>query len=108
MKTTLLTTLFVLCFLTTAALGQSAVGFASTLSSEPQILRIPSHDLHASQSPMAVEQNLLITSCNTSAHGERPLWEVSKPAPEVPLGDVARLFRNQHATVKKAVMVLEK
>lgn len=102
MKTTLLTTLFVLCFLTTAALGQS------TLSSEPQILQIPSHGLHASQRPMALEQNVLITSCNTSARGERPLWEVSKPAPEVPLGDVARLFRNQHATVKKAVMVLEK
>jgi hypothetical protein len=43
------------------------------------------------------------------AQGERPLWEfATNPAPEVPLGDVARLYRQQHATVKKAVKVLEK
>ena len=58
---------------------------------------------------MAVERNILFTSSNASGRGERPLWEVgAKPPVEVPLGDIARQFRGEHATAKKAVMVLEK
>ncbi len=104
MKLTL--TLFVFCLLSaTSALGQS---FASVLTTEPQVLQLPSHDLHASQRPMQEEQNLLISSTSVSARGERPLWEAgAKPAAEIPLGDVARRLRSERATAKKAVKVLE-
>lgn len=104
MKTTLFAMLF-LC--ATAAFGQAAgVG----ISNEPQPISIPSHQQHASQQAMQSEQSLLITSYGeTSARGERPLWEAgAKPPAEVPLGDIARLLRNQHAVVKKAVKTLEK
>ncbi len=102
------TTLFALFFLcSTAAVAQSVAG-ASVISFEPQPLQMPSHELRATQRPMAEEQNILINSVNPWAQGERPLWEVgAKPPVEAPLGDVARLLRNQHATAKKAVMVVE-
>jgi hypothetical protein len=44
------------------------------------------------------------------AQGKRPLWEFespSKPQP-IPLGDLARLYRQEHAQTKKAIKVLEK
>jgi hypothetical protein len=104
MKTTLIA-LFFLC--TTAALAQSGAGTAA-LSNEPYVFRVPSHDARASQQPMQLEQSLLVTVHNTSAQGERPLWEVgAKPPAEIPLGDVARLYRDQHTTVRKARKVLE-
>jgi hypothetical protein len=57
---------------------------------------------------MQQEQTLLITSNNAYARGERPLWEVAVKRPaEIPLGDIARLLRNQHAAARKAVKVLE-
>jgi hypothetical protein len=102
------TTLFALLFLcATAAFGQS-VGAA--VSNEPQPIQMPSHEQHASQQALQAEQSLLITSySNSSARGERPLWEAgAKPPAEVPLGDVARRLRNQHATARKAVKSLEK
>jgi hypothetical protein len=104
------TTLFALFFLcATAALGQSVGGVGAVLNSEVQVIQLPSHALHASQTPLLREQNLLIISSNAEGHGERPLWEVgAKPPVETPLGDVARLLRNQHATARKAVKVLEK
>lgn len=104
MKTTLFAML-VLC--ATASFGQAA-GVA--FSSEPQPISIPSHQQHASQRAVQADQSLLITSnSNTSARGERPLWEAgAKPPAEIPLGDVARLLRDQHATAKKAVKSLEK
>jgi len=101
MKTTLLAFL-VLC--ASAAFGQS---FASVRSSEPNVVQLPSHQARASQHPLAQESNILFTSANISARGERPLWEFAQPRVEVPLGDVARMLREGHATVKKAVMVLE-
>jgi hypothetical protein len=99
------TTLFALFFLcATAALGQSA----TSLSNEPQVIQIPSHDLHASQRPMQLEQTLLITSNSVYGRGERPLWEFAAQAPAaIPLGDVARLLRNQHAIARRATKVVE-
>ena len=102
------TTLFALLFLcATAAFGQS-VGAA--ISNEPQPIQMPSHEQHASQHSIQSEMSLLITSdSNSSARGERPLWEAgAKPPAEIPLGDVARLLRNQHTAAKKAVKALEK
>jgi hypothetical protein len=102
------TTLFAMLLLGTAsAFGQAA---SVAFSSEPQPIRMPSHQQRASQQPMQAEENLLISSYgNTSATGERPLWEAgAKPPAETPLGDIARLLRMQHATAKKAVKVLDK
>ena len=98
---------FTLCLLlTTAAFGQ-AVGYAS-LSNQPVVIQIPSHPLHASPQPMAQELSLLTGSAYVSAQGERPLWEVARIPDGMPLGDVARLLRKQHATAKKATFVFEK
>jgi len=104
MKTTLFA-LLLLC--ATAAFGQAA---SLGISNEPQPISIPSHQQHASQHAIASDQSLLITSnSDTSARGERPLWEAgAKPPAEVPLGDVARLLRNEHTSAKRAVKSLEK
>lgn len=98
------TTLFLLCLLcATAALGQSYAPAA--LSNEPQPLQMNSHPLRAVQHAMAVEQNLLDSSGYLYAQGERPLWEVAPVKVAVPLGDVARIYREEHVTVKKADFV---
>ncbi|HXM23184.1 MAG TPA: hypothetical protein VN948_18140 [Terriglobales bacterium] len=99
------TTLFLLCFLcATTALGQSFT--ASALSNEIQPLQMVSHPAHASQHAMAAEQNLLDNSSYVYAQGERPLWEVASPVSRAtPLGDVARMLRQEHATAKKADFV---
>lgn len=107
MKTTLLTILVALFLLNAAAYGQGVAGYGAVLSSEPQVPQMQSHQLRATQQLLNGEQNILFTAQNPWAKGERPLWEVSKPKPEIPLGDIARMFRQQHATVKKAVKVLE-
>ncbi|MGB9073845.1 MAG: hypothetical protein WCC22_14495 [Terriglobales bacterium] len=102
-------TLFVLLclLLTTAAFGQ-AIGYASVVSNQPVVIQIPSHPLHAAREPMAQEQSLIAGPAYISAQGERPLWEVARIPDTMPLGDVARLLRKQHATAKKATIVLEK
>ena len=98
-------TLFALCFLcATAALGQSVGG--TSLSSQVQVFQMPSHTEHASQHPLAEEQSLLEHSNYIYAQGERPLWEVQPASPRpIPLGDIARLLRKEHATAKKADIV---
>ena len=100
------TTLFVLCLLlcATAAFGQN-VGNGALLSNEPVIVEFTSHAGHASQQPMGKVQNLLGQSGTNSAHGERPLWEVVKPAPVTPLGDSARMLKKAHDAAKKADIV---
>jgi hypothetical protein len=102
MKTTLLVLCLLLC--ATAAFGQN-VGSGALLSNEPVIVAFTSHAGHASQQPMGRVQNLLEQSGTTSAHGERPLWEVVKPAPVTPLGDSARMLRKAHDAAKKADIV---
>ena len=99
-------TLFALLLLSaTGAFGQ--VG-AAVRSSVPVVVQFESHPLHAKQNRLAAEENILFSASSTSAQGERPLWEFAKPAYETPLGDIARMLREQHSTVKKAVKVLEK
>ncbi len=105
------TLLFALCLLlTAAAFGQSA----GSLNNQPQVREIPSHTLHAAPQPMGREVSLLVGSRNVSAQGEKPLWEAvgsteTLRVPDaMPLGDVARLLRRQHATAQKATIVFEK
>jgi len=97
------TALFVMCLLcTTAALGQASA--APSLQS----LQFASHAQAASPQPMAQERSLLEGAGSvTTAHGERPLWEVAPVIHEIPLGDAARIQKKEHAKVKKAKVVWE-
>ncbi len=83
----------------TAAFGQSQ----AVLSNQ---LVIGDHPEHAQRAPLAHEQNLWgDDSPYTFAKGELPLSEFARASAAVPLGDVARNYRKEHASVKKAVIV---
>ena len=101
-------TLFILCLLcllcATRAFGQTA---AAVLSAESQRIEVPSHEQHAMQQAMGVEKTLLITGYNAHEQGVRPLWEFSVVHHEVPLGDTARMLKQQHAAAKKAEIIWE-
>ena len=99
-------TILALCFLcATAAFAQ--VG-QTALSNIPQPVVIPDHPQHASQHAMAEESNLLGCSAYSYAQGEQPLWEFGSDRRfDVPLGDVARAYRQGHVLDKKATKVSE-
>lgn len=102
------TTLFVLLILSTAtAVGQVAGG----MSSYAQPLRMQGETPgHATQHDMAQESPLVGGGPNTYTvfQGERPLWEFGPVSEPIPLGDVARAYREQKAAAKKAEVILEK
>lgn len=87
------------------AVGAVAQVSGGTMSSQAHALVMSGNPEHASQTAMATEHSLMENSGTTSAHGERPLWEVMPEAPVVPLGDSARALRKEHAAAKKAVKV---
>ncbi len=93
----------ILCF-AGMAFGQAATT-ASGLSAEPTIYEFQSHVGHAAQQGMGQAQDIMETSINVQAHGVRPLWEVAKPAYVTPLGDSARLLKQEHMSAKKAEIV---
>jgi hypothetical protein len=98
-------TLFILCLLcATRAIGQTA---AAVLSAESQRIEVPSHEQHAMQQAMGEEKTLLISGNNPHGQGVRPLWEFSLVHHEVPLGDTARMLKQQHAAAKKAEIIWE-
>jgi len=104
---TMKTTLFVLfIFCSAAAFGQ----FAPVLSNQPQVIVVTDHPQHASPHEMASEQPLVGGSINTYtyAQGEQPLWEFGPATEPAPLGDIARAYRKEKLTAKKAVFVFEK
>jgi len=103
MKTTLLV-LFILW--AAVAFGQTA----AVLPNQVQVVEIPDHPAHASLHEMAPEQPLVggSPSTYTYAQGERPLWEFGPVSAPVPLGDVARAYRKEKLTAKKAEIVFEK
>lgn len=104
MKTALL---ILIVFCTAAALGQTA----GVISSQPQVVQIMGNPLHAETKPMATEHPLVGggPSTYTVASGERPLWEFG-PVSEgpSPLGDVAREYRREKQSSKKAAITVEK
>ena len=103
MKPTLLA-FFILAAAT--AFGQTGV---SALSGQPQIFEPPSHPQHAEQHSLANETPLVGGGAYTYAQGERPLWEFGSPNPApTPLGDVARAYRKEKQTARKAELVFEK
>ena len=102
MKTTLC---LIFLFCATAAFSQTA----PVLSSQASAIQMPDHALHASQHDLAQSQNLLEHSDYSYAQGERPLWEFGPTGPPpVPLGDLARAARVEHAHDKKAQIIWEK
>ena len=104
MKITLLL-LVVMC--TATAFGQTA----AVLSSQPQIFHMVEHPMHAEPTAMATERPIvgLGPSAYTVAQGERPLWEFGPVSdPPRPLGDIAREYRKEKQSAKKAEFVLEK
>ena len=84
-----------------AAFGQAGSG-ASVLSNQVTILTLPSHPQHAAYLAMGQEQNLRERSAFTFGKGEQPLWQFAPVTNEVPLGDIARALREEHAKAKKA------
>ncbi|MGC1449543.1 MAG: hypothetical protein WA830_05840 [Candidatus Sulfotelmatobacter sp.] len=103
-----ITFLMLLILCTAAAFGQSAAG---VLSSQPQMVSVPDHPLHAELHALATERPLVggASDTYTYAQGERPLWEFG-PVSEAPapLGDVARAYRKEKVAAKKAEFVFEK
>lgn len=102
MKTILFATV-ILC--TATAFSQ-----AGSISSQVTPLQIPDHPEHASLGAMATERPLVGGAADSYAYaqGERPLWEFGPVTVPTPLGDVARAYRKEKLSVKKAEIVLEK
>lgn len=100
-------TIFVLCFLcaSAAAFGQTA----SVQSNNPQPIYMPDdRPQHAATHAMASESSLLTSGTISWAKGEVPLSELGTPIYHTPLGDIARAYRKEHATMPKAAKVMEK
>jgi hypothetical protein len=101
------TTIFIaFLFCAAAAFGQAGAG---ALSSQAVPMTIPDHPQHAQPHAMGIEH--LIVGLNadtyTYAQGERPLWEFGPVSEEPSLGDVARAYRKEKLTTKKAEIYLE-
>jgi hypothetical protein len=96
--------LLAVCILGSVGAAGQTVG-SYWMNGQPQMLVMPEHPQHASQTPLAQEQDLRERSTYVYAQGERPAWEFM-PAPAfVPLADMARTLRGEHANAKKAVVV---
>jgi hypothetical protein len=94
------TAVFVFClFCASASFGQ--------FGGEATQLQMSDHVRHAEQHDMAHPQNILEHSEFAYEKGERPLWEFGPISQSVPLGDVARAYRKEHALVKKADILWE-
>jgi len=89
-----------------AAFGQTA----GVISSQVSVIRIPDHPLEAHEHAMATEHPLVggASGSYSYAQGERPLWEFGPFSVPVPLGDVARAYRKEKLTAKKAEIIFEK
>jgi hypothetical protein len=102
MKATFLVICAVMCmFCATGALGQAALtGSSFTRSYQPA-----DHPSPATAYPMSTEQNLLGSNSVLVGHGEMPLSEAPLQFHEVPLGDSARVLKQEHAAMKKSHVV---
>jgi hypothetical protein len=95
--------LFAVCMLASVSAAGQSIGSYS-LSSQAQMLVMPEHPQHASQTPLAQEQDLREQATYTYAQGERPAWEFMPPPRFVPIADLARTLREEHSKAKKAVI----
>lgn len=94
-------TIFFFC--ATAAFAQTG----TVLMNTPQPYQPPDHPQHASQHSMAEESSLLSLSSYSYGKGEVPLADLASPIYEIPLGDLARTAKKEHASLPKAVKVFE-
>lgn len=103
MKTTLVV-LFVLC--AAAAFGQAV----PSISNQPSVPVFVDHPLHAEPHAMAMQTPIAGGSADGYGYekGEQPLWQFGPISEPVPLGDIARAYRREKMTGKKAEIVLEK
>lgn len=99
------TVISALCFFcATVAFGQTA----AVVNMVAQPFQMAEHTQHASDHPMAQESSLFsATSPYSYAKGEIPLAELGSPIYQVPLGDVARANRIEHASLPKATKISE-
>ena len=104
MKVTLV--ILLIGFSASFAHGQS-VFTATALNAQPQMIEFYSHPQSAMQQSLAAEHSLLEGTNFVWAQGERPLWEFAPVVNPKPLGDVARMFKEEHAKAKKAEKVWE-
>src|SRR5579872_1210029 len=95
--------LFAVCILASVSAAGQSVG-SYLLNSQAQMFVMPEHPQHASQTPLAQEQDLREQGSYTYAQGERPAWEFMPPPPVVPLADLARTLREEHSRVKKTLV----
>jgi len=104
MKTLLIASVILL---SAAAFGQAG---GSALSNQVTPLEMADHPQHAEYTKMAYERPLVGGGFDTYSYerGERPLWEFGPVSEPVSLGDVARAYRKDRVTAKKAEKVLEK
>jgi len=100
-------TLFVLFILCAAA---AFAQMAPVMTNQSQIVEFPEHPQHAAPHAMAKEQPIVGGSSDTYTveHGERPLWEFGPVSEKPSLGDVARAYRKEKMSAKKAEFVFEK
>jgi hypothetical protein len=99
------TLLFVACvFCAASAFGQSS-SCLGVMNNQPTVLHVDSHPQRARQANMGMQESLLETSSNSAGKGTRPLWEFSTGQEPEPLGNIAREFRKQRITAKKAEVV---
>jgi hypothetical protein len=97
--------LFLLAVCILGSVGAAGQTVGSYWNNQAQMLVMPEHPQHASQTPLAQDQDLRERSTYVYAQGERPAWEFM-PAPAfVSVADLARTLKNQHAMAKKAVVV---
>jgi hypothetical protein len=97
--------LFLLAVCILGSVGAAGQTVGSYWNSQAQMLVMPEHPQHASQTPLAQDQDLRERSTYVYAQGERPAWEFM-PAPAfVSIADLARSLKDQHAMAKKAVVV---
>ncbi len=103
MKNTLVV-LFVFC--AAGAFGQAV----ATVSSQPSPAIFTDHPLHAEPHAMAMQTPIAGGSADNYGYekGEQPLWQFGPISEPVPLGDIARAYRREKMTGKKAEIVLEK
>lgn len=94
------------CLFAAAAFGQTA----GVISSQANPTIIPDHPLHAAPHAMATEQPIVGGMGETYSYerGEQPLWQFGPMKQEVPLGDVARAYRQTKLVAKKSQITLEK
>ncbi|HJX00497.1 MAG TPA: hypothetical protein VJ453_10060 [Terriglobales bacterium] len=101
------TTLVVFIMLCAASAFGQAVG---TISSQPTPAVFSEHPLHAEPHSMATQTPIAGGSADGYGYekGEQPLWQFGPVAEPVALGDVARAYRKEKLTGKRAETILEK